>query len=90
MNESIKELAKSLGISEKELLSFADLVVSELKRDDVKNLDKISPELQTGLVLAYTEVASLKFNRFSMAVKHNESIKAHFSEGVLSALRKGE
>jgi hypothetical protein len=87
MKNLIAELAKSMGVSESDVLCLAQSVANSLKKDGV---DKIESELsdadKTAVTIAYVPHAVKKFESFVSVSKTNQAARATLEKTVLNLI----
>ncbi|MCP4365410.1 MAG: hypothetical protein GY800_08960 [Planctomycetes bacterium] len=87
IDEQIKELAESMGVSETDLRALATSAVNSIKRDGAKEAYLAeSEENQTKLAEAYASDAVRKNDSFVTTYLTNSAARKGFQESVLNAM----
>jgi len=83
INELVQSLSRDMGVSEADLICFAQSVANSMKKD---KLTQKHAE-QVGIVTAYASHAIRKFQQFQTKILTSEEAKKAFMEKIYADVR---
>lgn len=88
MKMDTKELSLLLGVSEKYVISFASMILNEMKKDNIDdNFLSLSEKQRCEVIQAYGSFVVNKFYEFYITYTTNTDVKSIFNDMIFANLK---